>query len=40
MGDTVTIKTVDLKGPEIASLLQRHLEHMHAITPAERVNAL
>ncbi|MEO1746777.1 MAG: GNAT family N-acetyltransferase [Pseudomonadota bacterium] len=40
MGDTVTIKTDDLKGPEIASLLQRHLDHMHAITPAESVYAL
>lgn len=36
----ITIKRDDLSGPEIASLLQRHLDHMHAITPAGSVFAL
>lgn len=36
----LTIKTDDLSGPEIATLLQRHLDHMYAITPAESVYAL
>jgi putative acetyltransferase len=36
----LTIKIDDLSGPEIAALLQRHLDHMYAITPAESVFAL
>ncbi|MEO0542279.1 MAG: GNAT family N-acetyltransferase [Pseudomonadota bacterium] len=40
MADTITIQKDDLSGPEIASLLQRHLDHMHSITPAESVYAL
>lgn len=34
------IEIDDLNGPEIASLLQRHLDHMYAITPADSVYAL
>ncbi len=34
------IKIDDLSGPEIAELLQRHLDHMYAITPADSVYAL
>ena len=34
------IQIDDLKGPEIADLLRRHLDHMYAITPAESVYAL
>jgi putative acetyltransferase len=34
------IKVDDLKGPEIARLLQEHLQSMRAITPAESVHAL
>lgn len=30
----------DLSGSETAALLQRHLDHMHAITPAHSVYAL
>ncbi|WP_018688887.1 GNAT family N-acetyltransferase [Ahrensia kielensis] len=37
---TLTIKDDDLMGSEIAALLQRHLDHMFAITPAESVFAL
>ncbi|MDZ7822667.1 MAG: hypothetical protein U5K75_00530 [Ahrensia sp.] len=36
----ITIKIDDLLGPEIATLLQRHLDHMYAVTPAESVYAL
>lgn len=36
----LTVKVDDLSGPEIAALLQRHLDHMYAITPAESVFAL
>ncbi len=34
------IRIDDLKGPEIAALLQRHLDHMYSITPADSVYAL
>ena len=34
------IRLDDLTGPEIAALLQRHLDLMHSITPAESVYAL
>lgn len=34
------IREDDLSGPEIAALLQRHLDHMHSITPAESIYAL
>lgn len=38
--NTLTIKPDDLSGPEIAALLQWHLDHMYAITPAGSVFAL
>lgn len=34
------IKIDDLNGPEIATVLQRHLDHMYSITPADSVYAL
>jgi putative acetyltransferase len=34
------IREDDLAGPEIARLLQQHLDDMHAISPAESVHAL
>ncbi len=34
------IQIDDLQGPEIARLLQEHLDDMHAISPAESVHAL
>ncbi len=37
---TLEIKIDDLQGDEIAGLLQRHLDHMYSITPAESVYAL
>jgi len=30
----------DLRGPEIAELLQEHLRHMHTLSPPESVHAL
>ena len=36
----LTIIEDDLRGPEIAALLARHMEHMVSITPAESVYAL
>ena len=36
----IEIRLDDLQGPEIAALLQRHLDLMHSITPAESVYAL
>lgn len=36
----IEIKIDDLKGPEIAALLQRHLDHMRSISPADSVFAL
>jgi putative acetyltransferase len=36
----VDIRADDLSGEAIAALLREHLEHMHAITPAESVHAL
>lgn len=36
----VAIREDDLTGPQIAALLQRHLDHMVAITPAGSVHAL
>ncbi len=36
----IDIRLDDLTGPEIAALLQRHLDLMHSITPAESVYAL
>jgi len=40
MADPITVREDDLSGPEIASLLQRHMDHMLSITPAESVYAL
>ncbi|MEN0000904.1 MAG: GNAT family N-acetyltransferase [Pseudomonadota bacterium] len=40
MADTISIREDDLSGPEIADLLQRHLDHMHSTTPADSVYAL
>ena len=40
MSVALTIAVDDLMGDEIAALLKRHLDHMHAITPAESVYAL
>jgi putative acetyltransferase len=37
---SLTIAVDDLRGPEIAALLQRHLDLMHEITPAGSVYAL
>ncbi|QBK29683.1 GNAT family N-acetyltransferase [Roseitalea porphyridii] len=36
----IDIRTDDLRGPEIAALLTRHLDHMFAVTPAGSVYAL
>lgn len=36
----IDIRIDDLKGPEIADLLQTHLDHMRAISPPESVHAL
>ena len=36
----LVIRVDDLRGPEIEGLLNRHLAHMHSITPAESVYAL
>jgi putative acetyltransferase len=36
----VNIKIDDLRGPEIAALLQEHLDNMHALGPPESVHAL
>lgn len=36
----LTIREDDLRGPEIAALLTRHMDHMLSITPAESVYAL
>ena len=36
----LAIREDDLRGPEIAALLTRHMDHMLAITPAESVYAL
>jgi putative acetyltransferase len=36
----VNIKIDDLRGPEIAALLQEHLDSMHALGPPESVHAL
>ena len=36
----VDIRIDDLRGPEIAELLQTHLVHMRAISPPESVHAL
>ncbi|WP_205853217.1 GNAT family N-acetyltransferase [Zhengella mangrovi] len=36
----LSIHVDDLRGPEIAALLIRHLEHMRAVTPAGSVHAL
>ncbi|MGJ3260896.1 MAG: GNAT family N-acetyltransferase [Rhodospirillales bacterium] len=41
MGDIqVEIRIDDLRGPEIARLLETHLDHMRAISPPESVHAL
>ncbi|MEO1700707.1 MAG: GNAT family N-acetyltransferase [Pseudomonadota bacterium] len=40
MADAINVREDDLSGPEIAVLLQRHLDHMRSITPAESVYAL
>ena len=34
------IRPDDLRGPEIAALLARHMDHMRAVTPAGSVHAL
>jgi putative acetyltransferase len=34
------IKVDDLRGPEIANLLQEHLDHMYSVSPAASVHAL
>lgn len=36
----VDIRVDDLKGPEIAELLETHLAHMRAISPPESIHAL
>lgn len=36
----MNIKIDDLRGPEIAKLLQEHLDNMHALGPPESVHAL
>jgi putative acetyltransferase len=36
----MNIKIDDLRGPEIAALLQEHLDNMHELGPPERVHAL
>lgn len=36
----LTIRQDDLRGPEVAALLTRHMDHMLSITPAESVYAL
>ncbi len=40
MDADIDIREDDLTGPEITGLLERHLENMHAITPAGSVHAL
>lgn len=37
---SVDIRIDDLRGPEIAALLETHLAHMRAISPPESVHAL
>jgi putative acetyltransferase len=34
------IRKDDLRGPEVAELLQEHLRDMHRVTPAESIHAL
>ena len=36
----MVIKIDDLRGPEIAQLLQEHLDHMYSVSPAASVHAL
>ena len=36
----ITIRADDLRGPEIAALLEAHLDHMRAISPPKSVHAL
>ena len=36
----MNIKIDDLSGPEIAKLLQEHLDHMYSVSPAASVHAL
>jgi putative acetyltransferase len=36
----VIIKIDDLRGPDIARLLQEHLDHMYSVSPAASVHAL
>lgn len=38
--DEITIRIDDLRGPEIATLLEAHLDYMRAISPPESVHAL
>ncbi|MEL6919551.1 MAG: GNAT family N-acetyltransferase [Pseudomonadota bacterium] len=40
MADQIVVREDDLTGPAITDLLTRHLQHMHAITPAGSVYAL
>ncbi len=37
---SLSIKVDDLRGPEIAALLEQHLRDMHAVTPIESIHAL
>ena len=38
--DDITIRIDDLRGPEIATLLEAHLDYMRSITPPESEHAL
>lgn len=38
--DEIDIRIDDLRGPEIAALLEAHLDHMRSISPPESVHAL
>ncbi len=39
-GPMLDIRIDDVTGPEVIALLTRHLDEMHALTPAESVHAL
>ena len=38
--DSLDIRLDDLRGPQIAALLKRHLDHLYSVTPAGSVYAL
>lgn len=40
MTNRFQLRIDDLRGPEIAALLQEHLDHMHSLSPPESVHAL